>query len=93
MRLLHATIATLFLCTTAALAIEYLEIESWIWDDGDVEIFLNNTVSGRVIVCAVYDADEKVIDSRTYVTKNMVTKVSLYRLRDRPSLAACAYND
>lgn len=58
-----------------------------------LEVILNNTVKGRVIVCAIFDAAGEVLATNNKLTDNLATKVLInYEGRD-VSTAKCVFND
>ena len=88
-------ILTLLTSPVAAHDFKTLEVDSFhrIGDGPFIEILINNTVSGRRVVCGVYNILGKLVAADQRHTDNLVTKVLvMYEGRDESSVA-CAFTN
>ena len=61
-------------------------------DTGNYYLYLDGTVKGRPIVCALYASDRTLIMSTTAFTDNLATKVIFLNAPKPPKFYKCVYN-
>lgn len=78
----------------AAHDFEDVEVTRVTYDGQFIVIFLDDTVNGVRLSCAVYDADDVLIDARTLTTNNLATRVTIITTQrfTAPVTARCVLN-
>ena len=80
---------------TSAHDFSFLEVSSVVKRGAYVSVSINNTVKGRRIICAVYDAQDRLVASKEWLTDNLATEALIRVGRDRiesVASARCAFN-